>query len=59
MAVDHISVLGRSTQGVRIMRLAEGSRVISIERTEREQSEDEAEVTEEVTEEVPEVIDEE
>ena len=55
MAVDHISVLGRSTQGVRIMRLAEGSRVISIERTEREQSEDEAEVTEEV----PEVNDEE
>ncbi len=50
MAVDHISVLGRSTQGVRIMRLAEGSRVISIERTEREQSEDEAEVTEEVSE---------
>ena len=55
MAVDHISVLGRSTQGVRIMRLAEGSRVISIERTEREQSEYEAEVTEEV----PEVNDEE
>ena len=50
MAVDHISVLGRSTQGVRIMRLAEGSRVISIERTEREQGEDEAEVTEEVPE---------
>ena len=46
MAVDHISVLGRSTQGVRIMRLAEGSRVISIERTEREQSEDEAEEVE-------------
>ena len=55
MAVDHISVLGRSTKGVRIMRLAEGSRVISIERTEREQGEDEAEVTEEV----PEVNDEE
>ena len=55
MAVDHISVLGRSTQGVRIMRLAEGSRVISIARTEREQGEDEAEVTEEV----PEVNDEE
>ena len=50
MAVDHISVLGRSTQGVRIMRLAEGSRVISIERTEREQGEDEAEVTEEAPE---------
>ena len=57
MAVDHISVLGRSTQGVRIMRLAEGSRVISIERTEREQSEDEAEEAE--AEEAPEVNDEE
>ena len=42
MAVDHISLLGRSTQGVRIMRLSEGSRVISIENTERE-SEEEAE----------------
>ena len=52
MAVDHISVLGRSTQGVRIMRLAEGSRVISIERTEREQGEDEAEEAE--AEEAPE-----
>ena len=52
MAVDHISMLGRSTQGVRIMRLAEGSRVISIERTEREQSEDEAEEAE--AEEAPE-----
>ena len=58
MAVDHISVLGRSTQGVRIMRLAEGSRVISIERTEREQGEDEAEETE-VTEDAPEGNDEE
>ncbi len=58
MAVDHISVLGRSTQGVRIMRLAEGSRVISIERTEREQGEDEVEETE-VTEDAPEGSDEE
>ena len=52
MAVDHISVLGRSTQGVRIMRLAEGSRVLSIERTERDQGEDEAEEAE--AEEAPE-----
>ena len=57
MAVDHISVLGRSTQGVRIMRLAEGSRVISIERTEREQGEDEVEEIE--AEEAPEGSDEE
>ena len=35
LAVDHISLLSRATQGVRIMRLLEGSRVISIECTER------------------------
>ena len=40
MAVDHISLLSRSTQGVRIMRLIEGSRVISIECTERAQAEE-------------------
>ena len=57
MAVDHISMLGRSTQGVRIMRLAEGSRVISIERTDREQGEDEAGEAE--AEEAPEGNDEE
>ncbi len=37
VAADRISQLGRTTQGVRIMRLSEGSRVISIEKTEREQ----------------------
>ncbi len=36
MAVDNISLLGRATQGVRVMRLGEGSRVISIEKTGRE-----------------------
>jgi DNA gyrase subunit A len=45
MAVDHISLLSRATQGVRIMRLIEGSRVISIEWTERAASEDESEET--------------
>ena len=39
MAVDNISLLGRSTQGVRVMRLMEGSRVISIEKTMRETEE--------------------
>ena len=39
MAVENISLLGRSTQGVRVMRLMEGSRVISIEKTERETEE--------------------
>ena len=39
MAVDNISLLGRATQGVRVMRLMEGSRVISIEKTMRETEE--------------------
>ena len=42
MAADSISLLGRSTQGVRIMRLSEGSRVISIEKTDSESEEDTA-----------------
>ena len=42
MGVDSISLLGRSTQGVRIMRLSEGSRVISIEKTDSETEEDSA-----------------
>ena len=36
MSVDKISMLGRATQGVRIMRLTEGSKVISIEKTDSE-----------------------
>ena len=36
MAVSDISIYGRSTQGVRVMRVAEGSRVISVARTEKE-----------------------
>ena len=36
MAVDGISVYGRATQGVRLMRVSEGSRVISVARTEKE-----------------------
>ena len=42
MGVDSISLLGRSTQGVRIMRLSEGSRVISIEKTDSETEEEAA-----------------
>ncbi len=41
MAVDGISTYGRATQGVRLMRVSEGSRVISIARTEKEESEEE------------------
>ncbi len=43
MAADSISSFGRDTQGVRLMRVCEGSRVISIARTEKEIDEDEAE----------------
>ena len=50
MAVERISVLGRSTQGVRIMRLSEGSRVISIEKTESDGSDDSAAEQEETAE---------
>ena len=46
MAVDHISLLSRATQGVRLMRLIEGSRVISIECTEKNQAEENAEPVE-------------
>ena len=39
MAVENISLLSRATQGVRVMRLGADSRVISIEKTEREAEE--------------------
>ncbi len=37
MSAANISLLSRATQGVRIMRIMEGSRVICIEKTEREE----------------------
>ena len=43
MDVAEISVYGRATQGVRLMRVADGSRVISIARTEKEAAEPETE----------------
>ncbi|MBO5975804.1 MAG: DNA gyrase subunit A [Oscillospiraceae bacterium] len=46
MAVDGISTYGRATQGVRLMRVSEGSRVISIARTEKEEAEETAEEAE-------------
>ena len=45
--VKGISRLGRATQGVRLMRLMEGSRVIDVEKTEREAEEDKSEDGEE------------
>jgi DNA gyrase subunit A len=41
--VDEISVLGRNTQGVRLIRLAEGERLTGIERIEQLQGDDETE----------------
>ena len=38
--VDEISVLGRNTQGVRLIRLAEGERLVGIERIESLESAD-------------------
>ncbi len=51
-AADSISIYGRATQGVRLMNVAEGARVISIARTEKEEElpEDELPVTEESAE---------
>ena len=43
MAVSDISILGRSTQGVRVMRLGEGAGVISIAPTDKEEAEEELE----------------
>ncbi len=40
VAVDKISLLGRATRGVKIMRLTEGSRVISIETTDKNPEEE-------------------
>ncbi len=47
MAGESISLLGRATQGVRLMRLMEGSRVIDVEKTEREAEEEKPEDVEE------------
>ena len=37
MSAANISMLSRATQGVRIMRIMDGSRVICIEKTDREE----------------------
>ncbi|MBR4954015.1 MAG: DNA gyrase subunit A [Oscillospiraceae bacterium] len=56
MAVDTISIYGRTTMGVRLMKVAEGSRLISIARTEKEDAEESAEeVSEETAPETEEV----
>ena len=42
-AVDAISIYGRSTQGVRLMRVSDGAKLISIATTEKEEAEETAE----------------
>jgi DNA gyrase subunit A len=42
MRIEDINVYGRATQGVRVMRLEEGSKVISIEKVSRDETEPEA-----------------
>ena len=53
VSVDNISVVGRASQGVRVMRLAEGSRVIGAEKTERTAQEEVSAETESLPEEAP------
>ena len=50
MSAANISLLSRATQGVRIMRIMEGSRVICIEKTDREEDEAEEDASEEAPE---------
>lgn len=47
MAVSGISVYGRAAQGVKIMNLEEGVKVISFARTDHEEEEDSGEAAEE------------
>lgn len=44
--VDEVSVLGRNTQGVRLIRLKEGERLVGVERIEESEDDDEGESVE-------------
>ena len=46
MPVGSISTLGRNTQGVRLMRVAEESKVVGVARAEAEEEDSEAEEAE-------------
>ena len=46
MQTSDINVYGRTAQGVRVMRLEEGSKVISIEKIAREETAEEVETVE-------------
>ena len=47
MAVEDVNIYGRTTQGVRVMRLTEGSKVISLAKTDKEEEEEAGEASEE------------
>ncbi len=47
MAVDSISQTGRATQGVRLMRLADGAKIVGVARAEQEDEDDEPEAADE------------
>lgn len=57
MAVTDVNIYGRSAQGVRVMRLSEGAKVISLSRSEAE-AEEEGETSEELSTNGAEVVDE-
>ena len=42
--VDDIRICGRATQGVRLMRVAEGSRIVAVARAEKEEEAAEEEI---------------
>ncbi len=50
LKVSEISILGRATQGVTLMRVSEGNKVVSIARIQSEEDDEEIEETEEVEE---------
>lgn len=50
MAASDISTIGRNTQGVRLMRISEDAKVISIARTEKEEDDDEFDEEDDITE---------
>ena len=52
MPIGSISTLGRNTQGVRLMRVSEGSKVVCVARAEAEEEPEEAEGAEENNDEI-------
>ena len=51
--VSSIRNCGRASQGVRLMRVAEGSRIVGVTRTPKEEMPSDSEMMEETTQEAP------